>query len=46
MSQRDANVERIIRKVFSGEEMFKLDKEMDKSWAKSVPSRKNPKEGA
>lgn len=40
ISQRDANVERIIRKVFSEEEMFTLNKEM----GKSVPGIRNPKE--
>lgn len=31
ISQWDDNVERIIRKVFSEEEMFKLNREMGKS---------------
>lgn len=40
ISQRNANVERTIRKVFSKEEMFKLNKLMDRN----VPGRRNPKE--
>lgn len=40
ISQRDADVERIIRQVFSEEEMFKRNKLMDRN----VPGRRNPKE--
>lgn len=40
ISHWDANVERIIRKVFSEEEMFTLNKKI----GKSVPDIRNPKE--